>query len=409
VTGTTSAAASTEQQQRPPPRPGLALGALALVGLLSWRLAPAFGDRQAALLVLGAALGVTLVHSHFGFAAPFRGLVTGGGARTARPHLLLLAAASLLFAPILAQGWGFGVRPLAFLFPAGPAVAAGAFLFGVGMPFGSACAAGLLYDVGAGYVVLLLTLAGFAAGAVLGAWQWAFWTQVLPAPPPLSLARTGLGFGGAGLVQGALLGLALLATTRAALGGQPPPARARPPAWSAARVIRGPWPTWLGAVLLAALDALVLLVRGRPWSTTAAFALGGGHLLAALGVPVASSAYWAGRAASLHAPLLANPVVVLDLGLALGALLASALAGSFALRRPVAWRTALGAVLGGLLMGYGGLIADGCTIGGYLGGIASSSLHGWLWAAAALGGTAVGERLVRRFGLTPLQANLTEW
>lgn len=112
---------------------------------------------------------------------------------------------------------------------------------------------------------------------------------------------------------------------------------------------------------------------------------------------------------SLHAPLLADPVVVLDLGLVLGALLASALAGSFALRRPVAWRTALGAVLGGLLMGYGGLIADGCTIGGYLGGIASASLHGWLWAAAALGGAAVGERLVRQLHVAPLHAGVADW
>ena len=30
-------------------------------------------------------------------------------------------------------------------------------------------------------------------------------------------------------------------------------------------------------------------------------------------------------------------------------------------------------------MGYGARIAFGCNIGAYFGGIASFSLHGWLW------------------------------
>ena len=390
------------------PQVGLAASASIAIGVLGWRLALAFGERQAALVVLGAAFGITLVHSQFGFAAPYRALATGGARRPVRAHLLLLAAVSLLFAPILARGWGFGVRPAPFVFPAGPAVAAGAFLFGVGMPFGSACAAGLLYDVGAGVVALLLTLAGFAGGTVLGTWQWAVWTQTLPAPQPVSLAETGLGYGGALLFQGAIVAIALVATSIGARGRRSPPGQGPRPA-AAFRVIRGPWPLWLGALLLATLEALVLLVRGQPWSTVSAFALGGGQWLAALGVPVASWAYWGNRPDALRALLLANSVTALDIGVVLGALLASALASSFSLRRPVTWRTALAAVLGGLLMGYGGLIADGCTIGGYLGSIASFSLHGWLWAVAALAGTALGERLVRRLHVAPVHAEAVDW
>jgi uncharacterized membrane protein YedE/YeeE len=41
-------------------------------------------------------------------------------------------------------------------------------------------------------------------------------------------------------------------------------------------------------------------------------------------------------------------------------------------------------------MGYGARLAFGCNIGALFSGIASGSLHGWLWMAAALAGTALG-------------------
>ena len=57
------------------------------------------------------------------------------------------------------------------------------------------------------------------------------------------------------------------------------------------------------------------------------------------------------------------------------------------------------AVLGGLLLGYGARIAYGCNIGAYFSGIASSSVHGWLWFAAAFAGNGVGTRMRPVFGL----------
>jgi len=63
-------------------------------------------------------------------------------------------------------------------------------------------------------------------------------------------------------------------------------------------------------------------------------------------------------------------------------------------------RLALGAVIGGVLMGYGARIAYGCNIGAYFGGIASFSLHGRLWGVMAIAGTFVGLRLRPLFGLT---------
>jgi uncharacterized membrane protein YedE/YeeE len=56
-------------------------------------------------------------------------------------------------------------------------------------------------------------------------------------------------------------------------------------------------------------------------------------------------------------------------------------------------------LIGGVLMGVGARLAGGCNIGAYLAGIASGSLHGWLWALAAIAGTWVGLRARTLFRL----------
>jgi uncharacterized membrane protein YedE/YeeE len=56
-------------------------------------------------------------------------------------------------------------------------------------------------------------------------------------------------------------------------------------------------------------------------------------------------------------------------------------------------RSLAAAIFGGILVGYGARIAYGCNIGAYFSGIASGSLHGWLWLVAAFGGRAIGTRL----------------
>ena len=50
-------------------------------------------------------------------------------------------------------------------------------------------------------------------------------------------------------------------------------------------------------------------------------------------------------------------------------------------------------------MGYGARIAFGCNIGAFFSGVASTSLHGWLWIATALAGTWIGIHLRPWFGL----------
>jgi uncharacterized membrane protein YedE/YeeE len=84
----------------------------------------------------------------------------------------------------------------------------------------------------------------------------------------------------------------------------------------------------------------------------------------------------------------------------IGAGIAAASAGMWVLHRSIPWRTALAAVIGGVIMGLGARLANGCNIGAYLAGIASGSLSGWIWGLAALAGTWVGLRGRALFGLS---------
>ena len=51
------------------------------------------------------------------------------------------------------------------------------------------------------------------------------------------------------------------------------------------------------------------------------------------------------------------------------------------------------------MLGYGSRIAYGCTIGAFFSGVASTSVHGWVWIVSALPGTWVGVRLRPGFDL----------
>jgi len=360
----------------------------------------AHGAQQAVLLALGVGLGVALFHSRFGFTSAWRQLVAVGNGTGLRAHALLLGTTATLFALVIGTGTGlFGSTPEPSGGPLGVGLLLGAFLFGIGMQLGGACASGTLFAVGSGQGTIVLTLLGFIAGSVLYTWAYPL-VDDLPALPAVVLSEH-IGWFGSWAVTIAAL-LVVVAVSRAVQARRnPPPTGAVPTARGAARVLRGSWPLWVGAVALALLGAAVLVVSGGAWGITSAFALWGAKALQALGLHPETWAYWQQPelARTLAAPVLTHKTSLTDIGIIIGAALAATSGGAWILRRSIPWRTALAAVLGGIIMGVGARLAGGCNIGAYLAGIASGSLHGWVWAAAALLGTWIGLRGRRLFGL----------
>lgn len=372
-----------------------------LAALLIWAVDSHAGPIMAGSAGLGLALGYTLFHSRFGFTSAWRQLVSVGQGVALRAHMLMLAVACLLFSIILDNGLGLATRPAGFVNPIGITLVVGAFLFGAGMQVGGSCSSGTLFAIGSGQTSVVLTLFGFIVGSVAATLHYTFWFVTVPAGPSISLARL-LGYPGALAVSLAAMALIVAATYVVAGRRRPPPVQEPPSARGLARAWRGYWPLWVGALLLGGLNAAVLFVSGKPWGITPAFGLWGSKILGALGVDVADWAFWKvpANAKALTGSVFADRVSVIDFGIIVGALVASAAGGAFVLHKRVPWRLALGSVLGGITMGYGAQLAGGCNIGGYFSGIASFSLHGWVWGITALAGTFVGLRLRPLFGLT---------
>ena len=356
-----------------------ASAALAVLAASVW-LQPQGQVRFAALVMVGAGIGAVLLRTSFGFAGAFRALVQAGDASGFRAHAAMLALATLLMLPLLAQGSVFGTAMHGEATPVGVGFAVGALLFGAGMQVGGGCASGTLFALGGGNGKLIGTVAGFVLGSALGAWSMGFWWS-LPALPGVTLQGL-VGFGPAVLLQLAILGGVWLLAGR--YSRQPTP-----------RVLL------LGGLLLAVLNAATLLLAGKPWGETSAFALWGSKLFTAAGVDAHGWAYWLrpGFSTQLDRPLGLDVTSMMDVAILLGAALAAAAAGAFKPRWGGGVRPWAGAVLGGVAMGFGARLANGCNIGAYFSAISAGNLSGWAWVLLALAGSWAGVRLRPLFGL----------
>ncbi|WP_432287200.1 YeeE/YedE family protein [Aminobacter sp. BA135] len=356
--------------------------------------------RQAVLFVIGGLLGLTLYHASFGFTGGWRRFVVEKRGNAIRAQMLMIAAAAVVFIPLLSLGSFNGQALVGAFAPVGVSVLVGAAMFGLGMQLGGGCGSGTLFTVGGGSSRMLVTLIFFIVGAVIGTAHLPWWLA-LPSLPEISLGKT-LGVTGGVIVT--LVGLASVAGLTVLIERRAHGAieTAKPaPRHGVGRLLHGPWPLIGAGLLLAALNVATLVTAGHPWSVTFGFGLWGAKVAQAVGVPVETWAFWTwpGPAKALGSSVLADITSVMNFGIILGAALAAGLAGKFAPKVHMPFASFLAAAIGGVLMGYGARLSFGCNVGALFSGIASGSLHGWLWFASAFVGSLGGVALRPLFGL----------
>ena len=362
---------------------------------------------QPLLFAIGLLLGYTLFHARFGFTSAFRRLMSVGNGQAMRSHMLMLAVAVTLFAPILAYGTTiFGGSVAGYVSPVGVSLLVGAFVFGIGMQLGGGCASGTLYAVGGGRSVMFITFIFFVIGATIGAYHLSFWTEEMPSFAPFSLATsTGLGYSGAWVLSLILFALIAWVTLVVEKKTKAPKMAPVPTESGLRRIFRCSWPLFAAAIVLAILNALTLLTRGQPWGITSAFSLWGSKIASSFGVDVANWGYWQGaNAAALNASIFADSTTVMNIGIIIGAFIASAVGGLFKFTQITLGNFAA-SVIGGLMMGFGARLSFGCNIGAYFGGIASFSAHGYIWGIMAMAGTFLALYLRPLFGLSVPKSN----
>ncbi len=377
-------------------------GMALLAGLLAAvTLQPNTTWRMPALVLVGVGIGAVLLRTAFGFASAFRLLIEQRDASGFRAHAVMLFVATALMMPLLAMGQVFGMSLNGGSTPVGVGFAVGALLFGAGMQVGGGCASGTLFSLGGGNARLVGTLAGFVVGSAIGAAHMGFWWSLpsLPAATAQGLA----GYGPAVAVQLSVLALLWFVAGRfspARRGaGRFGPAR-RGATGLRARLAAVPVLVW-GGIGLAVLNAVTLVLSGKPWGETSAFALWGSKAAALLGIDAHGWAYWQrpGFAQQLDRTVLLDSTSVMDGAILLGAAMAAAAVGLFRPTLGGGGRAWAGALLGGIAMGYGARLSNGCNIGAYFSAIAAGNLSGWAWMALALAGSWIGVQLRPLFAL----------
>lgn len=355
-------------------RAGLIAAALGIVGAVALFAGARFG----LMLAIGLGFGVALEGLRFGFAGPWRAMILRREPGGILAQLLSIALVACVAIPLLAAHPGELSGAQA---PIGWAMIGGAFVFGAAMQIVLGCGSGTLVNAGSGNPVALVALPFFAIGSFAGAYHLLWWTD-LGALPVLTLR------GGAGLAV-TLGALALAAALFWALGA--PGKRAIPRRFVVA------------AVILAALAIGNLVVAGQPWGVVYGLGLWAAKGAVALGADLSGSGFWSAPSSleRINASVLTDYTSLTDIGLIAGAFGVAAWrqGGLSQPLQPYPARAWAAMVVAGLVLGYASRLAFGCNVGAFFSGIATGSLHGWVWFIAAFAGAFAGIRLRPLVGL----------
>ncbi|WFE69035.1 YeeE/YedE family protein [Thiomicrospira sp. R3] len=332
------------------------------------------------LLLAGMALGATLNYFMFGFSSSWRRCLVEGQTADVRAQIIMLASALILFTPLFWLGsWG-NLTFQGIIRPAGFSVMLGAFLFGIGMQFAANCSSGTLNRVGQLQPLSFISFIMLFVGGALGAYfytSWGTWWALPPFSITLHWALPGLV---ASLSVLAMLYFGLLhfekKTNRhiAALG-----------------TIAKPSGFLIAALLLVLFSGVILFLSGQPWSVATVFTLWSFKFSDQFSLGL-NWEFWEIAQlyqARMERPLLADPISLTTLGVILGSLWVTLLANKPIHKQAISISQTSYYALGGLLMGFGATLSYGCNIGAFFSGIASGSLHGWLWIIFALLGNLV--------------------
>lgn len=417
---------------------------LVLIGFLA--LLYAVSLRQGLLWLIGIGYGVTLRGYSFGFTTGWRKVIVAfypplNPSNTGEKTSFVQADFSGLKAQVLLIIILFVIStPILIVFPqivgANASISLslliGAFAFGLFMQLADGCGSGTLYKVGTLKWVNLIILAGFIIGAFWGSIDIPFWLSLgtlLPAVNFLNLAEYGFRVS----YEGALIPLGGLILVYAWLHKKTK--NQQDQLNESGKSKNQNFNAYTkGAILLAGLAGLNLIIAGQPWGIVYGLGLWGAKLSAGLGVyDPSTSLFWQYpyAAESLVKPLLSDATSVTNLGLICGALGMSLLIEKKKRKQkeqsvkeltPISERshtTSVGnnahppfndtpesgwhapvikfllAFIIGVLLGYSSRLAFGCNIGAFVSGISTGSLHGWVWFVFAFGGSIIGVRLRR--------------
>jgi uncharacterized membrane protein YedE/YeeE len=381
-------------------------------------------------LAIGLALGYSLMRAYTGFAGSVNRAYRGGTTKLMRTMMFMFFVTAFLSTAFL-----FGGDPTQYnlwINPINIGLLVGGLMFGFGMSLSSCCATGVLTDLVVGLPRAFITLVFFGIGVFLGfpVQHTASWVKNSWFTTPVGKKLSGgvylpdlfqwdgfHGYLGALLLTALFCGIVVYFSYRyekkrkksnTYFGNETETLQDRPEDYDSGeykllstvtfdRVFAKPWTLKQGAISLSILFTILMGVTKAGWGASTPYGVWFGKILIAFGVsPQAIADFAKMKPDSYVQPFFQNAVSVQNLGIILGTLIYLLLAGvfvkTFRSGLNISFREALVFALGGLSMGIGTRLGNGCNVGALYTPIANLSLSGWIYFVFLVLGAIVGNR-----------------
>ena len=359
--------------------PGLSnFSGIGIVLIISWwikfELEPIHSEVVYLSLWIGIGFGVVLQRSRFCFYCLSRDFIEKKDARGLLGIVVSLIIGTIgyhfIFGAFLIDPVSPNLPPNAHISPVSLVLVLGSLSFGFGMSTAGSCISAQLYRLGEGLVSALVALVGIVIGFMIAFQLWnVLYLRIISDAPVIWFPHY-IGYGGSIVLQLTLLiSLAYFLFTFHKKQSED-----QNSVWWKIR-----WPTYVGGILVG-LIAMIAFLRISPLGVTAEISsiakitAGYFHIMPSRlegldtlrgCITMVKSSFWSNKGLFIF-------------GLVLGSFASAIFAEDFNIQLPNR-NEIVKSLIGGIFMGFGAMIALGCTVGNLLSGIMAASLSGWVF------------------------------
>lgn len=387
-------------------------------------------------LVVGFVLGYALSRGYMGFAGSVNRAYKTGSTKLMRVLMLMFFATAVASTAVLfaadATKFDLWVNPINF------GLIIGGVLFGFGMVFSSCCASGVLTDIVTSLPRALITLFFFGFGVFIGfpLQNTASWIQQswMTTETGKAIGYNGVyfpdwfkfdglnGYLGAIVLTGVLCAvvvwLSYLYENKRKKAGtytghfsekmqeiqEEVPFDGLLTENTYQKVFVKPWSMKKASFVIVVVFVLLMGVTQAGWGASTPYGFWFGRFLMLFGVSAESIAQFThGGVKPYVMPFFAHPINVQNFGILFGTafylLSSSQLLNTFKASLKITPKQAFFYALGGLCMGFGTRLANGCNVGALYTPIANFSLSGWIFLIFMVTGGIVGNKLSKKVNL----------
>jgi hypothetical protein len=357
---------------------------------------PQYGSKPSFSLLTGLAFGVIMERGRFCFFCILRDYIENRNSGGMFAIITALAVGGIgyavIFGAFLPNPLSGRLPPDAHIGPVSWVLVAAGVAFGVGMALSGACISGHLYRLGEGYTRAPFALIGALIGFGLGFFSWQTLYLGTINKAPIAWLPATFGYGGS-----LALHLTVLSVLGVLLLRRLPPLQPHEGGNVTLRslyngVFHDRWNPLVTGGLVGILGMFAYF-RVEPLGVTsqlgsiARTVLENGGLLAER---LNGLDTFAGCATQVIQTITENGWLII--GIVIGSFAVSLIAKKFQ-PAPLTVRGTSTALLGGVLMGWGSMLALGCTVGVLLSGISAFALAGWVFAGSMFVGVWLGIKL----------------